>query len=243
LIKTERDSSGEHQSWYERTVVAAPVPAWQGEPDGTKPWKRDAGTAGPLLGIPRRKFNAIPTLVSMSLDDKTFEELVSMWYESLYRFAFSLTRSDADARDLTQETFLRLARKAAQIEDKSRCKSWLFSTLYRAFVDARRWLNRYQHVEVSAADHELPAHLPTAGEGLDAEAARVALLRVDEIFRTPLVLFYLEGHSYLEIADILGVPAGTVMSRLSRGREMLRHLLEDKSNVVPFESLKTQAAS
>jgi RNA polymerase sigma-70 factor (ECF subfamily) len=179
----------------------------------------------------------------MSLDEKTFEELVSMWYESLYRFALSLTHSEADARDLTQETFHRLAKKAGQIEDKSKCKSWLFSTLYRAFVDARRWQNRYQHVEVSTADHELPIHLPPAGERLDADSARAALLRVDEVYRAPLVLFYLEGHSYLEIADILGVPAGTVMSRLSRGREMLRHLLEDKSNVVPFESLKTQAAS
>lgn len=179
----------------------------------------------------------------MSLDDKTFEELVSMWYESLYRFAFSLTHAEADARDLTQETFHRLAKKAGQIEDKSKAKSWLFSTLYRAFVDSRRWQNRYQHVEVSDAEHELPGCLPVTGDRLDAEAARAALMQVDEVYRAPLVLFYLESHSYLEIAAILDIPVGTVMSRISRGRAILRRLMEDKRPATSIEPLKTQTAS
>jgi len=169
---------------------------------------------------------------------------VSTWYESLYRFAFSLTHREADARDLTQEAFHRLAKKAGQIEDKSKVKSWLFSTLYRAFVDARRWEGRYQHVEVGSAEHELPAEPAEAPDRIDACTAREALMRVDEVYRAPLALFYLEGHSYLEIAEILGVPVGTVMSRISRGRTILRRLMQDKiPNVIPFVSLKTQAAS
>jgi len=179
----------------------------------------------------------------MVLDEKTFEEMVSLWYESLYRFAFSLTQHEADARDLTQETFSQLAKKAAQIRDEGKARAWLFTTLYRAFVDSRRWQNRHPHVEVGAVDHELPARQPTAADRIDAETARQALMRVDEIYRVPLTLFYLEEHSYLEIAEILGVPPGTVMSRISRGRDALRRLMEDQGNVVSFESLKAQAAS
>ena len=70
------------------------------------------------------------------------------------------------------------------------------------------------------------------------------LSSADELFRAPLILFYLEDHSYLEIAEILKIPPGTVMSRISRGRAMLRQLMEDKpGNVVPLEtSLKTAAS-
>jgi RNA polymerase sigma-70 factor (ECF subfamily) len=175
----------------------------------------------------------------MVLDDATFEELVGRWYESLYRFAVSLTQREADARDLTQETFHQLARKAGQIRDKTRAKSWLFTTLYRAFVDSRRWRTRHPHVDVEAAGQELPSSLPTAGEQLDAEVVRTALLQVDEVYRVPLVLFYLEEHSYLEIAEILDVPVGTVMSRLSRGRAILRELMVDKPNIVPMKAVQS----
>ena len=164
----------------------------------------------------------------MLLDDATFEEVVNAHYEPLYRFAFTLARSEADARDMTQVVFTRLARKAVQIQDRGRIKSWLFTTLYRAFIDSRRWHTRHPHIEMDSSELDLPASAPDAGERIDAAAARQALMQLDEVFRAPLVLFYLEDHSYLEIAEILGIPAGTVMSRLSRGRALLRHLMEDK---------------
>jgi RNA polymerase sigma-70 factor (ECF subfamily) len=166
----------------------------------------------------------------MTPAEATFEDIVNNNYESLYRFAFSLAQQEADARDLTQETFSQFARKGHQLRDKSKVKSWLFTTLYRAFVDARRWRQRYPHVEVGAADDELPTGQSEAPDHIDGAAARAALLRVDEVFRAPLVLFYLQEHSYLEIAEILGVPIGTVMSRISRGRALLRQLMEDRGN-------------
>ena len=162
----------------------------------------------------------------MTLDTQTFEDIVNRYYEPLYRFAFSLARSEADARDLTQETFHELAAKARQLREVSKAKSWLFTTLYRAFVDKRRRLNRYHEVESGAAEHELPVLEPEAPAKMDAATARAALVRLDETYRAPLALFYLEDHSYLEIAEILGIPIGTVMSRLSRGRALLRELLE-----------------
>src|SRR6266545_6822435 len=81
---------------------------------------------------------AVTDIDCMVLDDATFEEVVNAQYESLYRFAFSLAQREEDARDLTKEAFAQLARKAGQIQDKARIKSWLFTTLYRAFIDTRR---------------------------------------------------------------------------------------------------------
>jgi len=180
----------------------------------------------------------------MDLDNATFEEVVNAHYEPLYRFAFSLAAQEAEARDLTQETFAQLARKAHQIQDRAKIKSWLFTTLYRAFVDSHRQKTRHPHVEVDASEGELPVTLPNAGERLDAALALQALEQVPEVYRAPLTLFYLEQHSYLEIAEILDVPPGTVMSRISRGRALLRQLMEDKPrNIVPFETLKTSVVS
>jgi RNA polymerase sigma-70 factor (ECF subfamily) len=169
----------------------------------------------------------------MNLDDNTFELIVSAHYESLYRFAFSLVNNEADARDLTQEAFAQLARKSATLRDAAKAKSWLFTTLYRAFIDKRRSAVRHPHVEVGAADEELPVAPARAPESADAETVRAALMQLNETFRAPLALFYLEDHSYQEIADILQVPIGTVMSRLSRGRAMLRQMLEDKPRPAP----------
>src|SRR5688572_14969485 len=131
-----------------------------------------------------------PSQDRMVLDDASFEEVVNAQYESLYRFAYSLAQREEDARDLTQETFAQLARKAGQIQDKSKIKSWLFTTLYRAFIDTRRWKTRHPHVEVETADFELPVSLPEGAERVDAATAREALMKVDEVFRAPLILFY-----------------------------------------------------
>ena len=191
----------------------------------------------------QRTFTRPPT--RMTVDDATFEEIVNHHYESLYRFALSLTRREADARDLTQETFSQFARKSHEVRDGSKAKSWLFTTLYRAFVDDRRRHARYTHVGIDEADHELPAG-PTAAtaDHLDAATARIALMQVDEVYRAPLVLFYLQEHSYQEIADILDLPIGTVMSRLSRGRVLLRQLLEDRgTSPVPLATVKTPTSS
>lgn len=175
----------------------------------------------------------------MNLDNNTFEETVNAYYEPLYRFAYSLAHDDADARDLTQETFAQLSRKAGQIQDRTRIKSWLFTTLYRSFIDSHRRRIRHPHVEAEGVLEDLPARTVDAGERLDAASVLKALRNVPEVFRVPLTLFYLEQHSYLEIAEIIDVPVGTVMSRISRGRAALRELMEDPpANIVPLEATK-----
>jgi RNA polymerase sigma factor (sigma-70 family) len=154
-----------------------------------------------------------------------FESVVGRHYESLYQFAFSLTRSEADACDLTQQTFYIWAKKGHQLRDSSKVKSWLFTTLYRDFLEKRRHQTRFPHQELSLVQAELPPVTPSLVNRLDAQQAFEALRRVDEVYQAPLALFYLEDYSYKEIADILGVPIGTVKSRLSRGVTQLRQCL------------------
>jgi RNA polymerase sigma-70 factor (ECF subfamily) len=179
---------------------------------------------------------------SMAVDASTFENAVNSYYESLYRFAFSLAGQEADACDLTQETFQQFARKGDQLRDAAKVKSWLFTTLYREFLDSRRARQRHPQVEMSEVEAELPVSQPDVEVVVDAATARAALAQVEEVFRAPLALFYLGEHSYAEIAKILDVPIGTVMSRISRGRNLLRALLADEVNGkrVPLPLPKTK---
>jgi RNA polymerase sigma-70 factor (ECF subfamily) len=160
-----------------------------------------------------------------------FEKVVAGYYEPLYRFAISLTRSEADACDLAQQTFYMWAAKGHQLRDASKVKSWLFTTLHRAFLVSRRTQTRYPHSELSEAEAHLPVILPEAARRLDAMQAVEALGQVDEVYRAPVALFYLEDCSYLAIADILEVPMGTVKSRMARGLAQLRHIFADSNPV------------
>ncbi len=156
-----------------------------------------------------------------------FEGVVTQYYGSLYQFAFSLTRSEADACDLTQQTFYIWATKGHQLRDPAKVKTWLFTTLHRQFLESRRRLTRFPHEELEAVDCELPVISPAAANSLDTTQVLQALERVDEVFQSPVALFYLEDYAYKEIADILSVPIGTVKSRIARGVGQLQKLLAD----------------
>jgi RNA polymerase sigma factor (sigma-70 family) len=158
-----------------------------------------------------------------------FENLVSCHYQSLYQFAFSLTRDEADACDLTQQTFCIWAAKGHQLRDESKVKTWLFTTLHREFLGTRRKQTRFPHVELDQAAAELPTVPAISLNQLDVSQVLTALGRLDEIYRAPVALFYLQDHSYLEIAEILAVPIGTVKSRLARGLDRLHELLTGKT--------------
>ena len=154
-----------------------------------------------------------------------FESLVARFYAPLYQFAFSLTRAEADACDLTQQTFVVWAVKGHQLRDSSKVKTWLFTTLHREFLDWKRRHTRFPHLELETTEAELPTVAPVNVSGLDIALVLKALARVDEVFQAPVALFYLEDCSYNEIADILGVPLGTGKSRLARGIGQLQKLL------------------
>ena len=117
------------------------------------------------------------------------------------------------------------ASKGHQLRDVSKVKSWLFTTLYRAYLSTYRHATKFPHVELEDAAGEMPSVAPSILADLDGTTVVEALTQVDEVFRAPLTLFYLEELSYKEIADVLDVPIGTVMSRLSRGKAQLRECL------------------
>jgi RNA polymerase sigma-70 factor (ECF subfamily) len=155
------------------------------------------------------------------------EQLVDLYQAPLYRFALGLTGSVHHAADLTQQTFLLWATKGHQLRDGSKVRSWLFTTLHREFLRMRRHDTRHPHTDLDAAEPDLPVVEPEVWSRLDGRTVLEALHSLEEPFRAPLLLFYLEELPYGEIAEALDVPIGTIMSRLSRGKALLRQRLQE----------------
>ncbi len=181
----------------------------------------------------------------MDVDEMDYEQAVALYHEDLHRFALSLARNPDDARDLTQESYCRLLTKSGQVRDRAKVKSWLFTTLYRVFLGWKRHEQRFPHLELTGVENEIPMLTPETVEKMDAGVVLAALQEIDEHHRTPLVLFYLQSLSYREMAEMLDVPVGTVMSRLSRAKAALRAIVTARvtntgvSNVVPLHPQRT----
>ncbi len=149
-------------------------------------------------------------------------DLIGQHYELLYRVSFRLTGSVADAEDLTQQTFLTAQQKFEQLRQTESAKSWLLAILRHHF-----FRNRSRAAKQSVRLESLPEPMSSTSksDGFDSEELQAALNDLAEEFRVPLVLFYFHELSYQEIAAELSIPLGTVMSRLSRGKEHLRRRL------------------
>lgn len=159
-----------------------------------------------------------------------FEEIVSAYYQPLYRFGYSLAQNEHEASDLAQQTFFIFAEKGSSLRDKSKVKSWLFTTLYREFLRRRRKDARINHYEPELLENAGGSVEPQVRRSMDGNLAVEALAEVDAVYREPLSLFYLKDLSYKEIAEIMDVPIGTIMSRLSRGKAQLREIFKRKAS-------------
>jgi RNA polymerase sigma factor (sigma-70 family) len=170
-----------------------------------------------------------------------FAELVDAHYQALFRFGMSLTRDVDRASDLVQETFCIWAAKNSQLRDRSKAKTWLFTTLHREFLSQRRRAAKFSDEPL---DEEKSAAVfapeEDAERQMDGQRALELLGALDESYRAPLALFYLQQHSYKEIAEILDIPIGTVMSRLSRGKEILRQRMSAEPSSAPRNILQIQ---
>ena len=161
-------------------------------------------------------------------NDDGFAREALTYVDSLYGTALRLTRRPADAEDLVQDTYLKAFRAASQFERGTNLKAWLFTILHNTFRNLRRHDVR-SPIDVDsetverAADLMAEAHTPEqllTRATLDADL-QAALDALPDAFRQAVWLRDVEEFSYAEIARILGVPIGTVMSRISRGRRLL----------------------
>ncbi len=166
-----------------------------------------------------------------------FETEALSYLNALYSTALRLTANPADAEDLVQETYLKAFRSSGQFEPGTNLKAWLFTILHNTFLNTRRRAGRESIA--SEADDLESAPQPESVENpeqillrktLDADL-QAALDRLPEIFRQAVWLRDVEDFSYAEIASMLGVPIGTVMSRISRGRRLLHARLTASAGV------------
>lgn len=166
----------------------------------------------------------------------SFQQIVDAHYQGLHRFAVSMCRSDATAQDLVQQTFLQWARKGNTLRDATKVKTWLYTTLYREWLSMARREKKHPEVEFEPDLHSSAPEEDEPAPRVDGATLQRALDQLDPNYRAPLVLFYLKELSYRDIAETLGIPIGTVMSRLSRAKDNLRAILtrfEDSSNILP----------
>ncbi|MEO6443609.1 MAG: sigma-70 family RNA polymerase sigma factor [Gemmatimonadaceae bacterium] len=168
------------------------------------------------------------------------------YMDDVYRFALSLSRNPTDAEDLVQETFLRAFRSWHTFQPGSDARRWLFTICRNAFLRSREKLRH--EVEVDAGDTETLAavrmHAEMLRDGTDyllsridlAPALRTALDELHEPFRSAVVIVDVEDQSYEAASEILGVPIGTVRSRLFRGRRQLQETLRAYARDAGFAS-------
>jgi RNA polymerase sigma-70 factor (ECF subfamily) len=156
--------------------------------------------------------------------DQRFEAEALPHLRSLYGTAYRLTRNAHDAEDLVQETFLRAYRAFDGFTPGSNIRAWLYTIMHRVRLDAfRRSRRSPRTVEMTDEGPSVPAPQDALAQG--GEDLERALAALPEAFRDAVVLRDVEDLSYQEIARVLDVPIGTVMSRIHRGRALLRTAL------------------
>ncbi|OYX53618.1 MAG: RNA polymerase subunit sigma [Micrococcales bacterium 32-70-13] len=171
---------------------------------------------------------------------RLFQEQALPFMDQLYGAAMRMTKNPADAADLVQETFVKAFAAFAQFEQGTNLKAWLYRILTNTFINVYRKKQRdpYQGTIDELEDWQLGgAESATStstrsaeAEAIDrmpASAVKDALQSIPEDFRLAVYFADVEGFAYQEIADIMKTPVGTVMSRLHRGRRLLRELLAD----------------
>ncbi len=157
-------------------------------------------------------------------DDHTgmdIDRLVAEHHQAVYRYAYRLAGSTADAEDLTQQVFLIAQQKLDQLRQPKDARGWLFAILRNSFLRGRQRLAPVSTATLELDIDSIPAEIPDEDD-IDRERLQAAINELPDEFRVVLVMFYFEECSYREIAQSLDMPMGTVMSRLARAKGHLR---------------------
>lgn len=184
-----------------------------------------------------------------------FEREALAHLDAVYRFALALTHDQTEAEDLVQETYLKALRAFGSYEEGTQCKAWLFKILRNTFINRMRVKGREVEMDERIEGLGVPGAFslwssePETAAILSATREQLmgALSRLPPEFREAVELADIEGLAYKEIAEVMGTPIGTVMSRLHRGRRMMRELLEKRqlraSDVVQLVPLQSDGES
>jgi RNA polymerase sigma-70 factor (ECF subfamily) len=189
-------------------------------------------------------------LVLESAADRTlrFERDAIVFMDQLYAAALRYTKNPEDARDLVQDTYLKAFNSFHQFEEGTNLRAWLYRVLTTTFINTYRKDQRRPQLSSGELEDwqlaEAQSHTSDLGKSAEVEALenlpdsdiKRALQEIPEEFRIAVYLADVEGFSYKEIADIVDVPAGTVMSRLHRGRKLLREKLADYAKELGYST-------
>jgi RNA polymerase sigma-70 factor (ECF subfamily) len=161
-----------------------------------------------------------------------FDELMTRYNQAIYRLAYSMVRNHADASDISQETFIRAYRAIGRFDEQYRFYTWLHRIALNLCLNCLKRTSRQKLVPLPGSDTEgewqdLPDPKPSPSDMELQRDLDQALARLPHDQRAVFVLRVKEELSYNEIAKMLGIPIGTVMSRLNRARLKLRELLKD----------------
>lgn len=155
-----------------------------------------------------------------------FDELIARWQQPLWRYARQLAGNDAAADDAVQDVWLRVLRGIARLRDGAKLRSWLFGIAHRVLMDRLR--DQFRRPVLSDGDVDIEDQ-PVDDSALNLEielaALREGLARLPPLEGEVLTLFYLQELSLDEVSQVLGIPVGTVKSRLHRARNLLRRQL------------------
>ncbi|MGE0002503.1 MAG: sigma-70 family RNA polymerase sigma factor [Fimbriimonadaceae bacterium] len=166
-------------------------------------------------------------------DRAAFDSLVSQYEQRAYQYAFRLTRDQDEACDVVADAFVRVYSAVKNFKGKSSFSTWLYRIVSNVYFDRRKRERRHTHLSLDApvgSDESRTLDIADSGDGpeeLAEHGAREdvlnsALNSLPELHRAMLVMFHLEGLSYVEIAEAMDLPVGTVKSRLNRARVALR---------------------
>jgi RNA polymerase sigma-70 factor (ECF subfamily) len=177
-----------------------------------------------------RPVQAARVASASSPDSQTFAAFVRQYEAVLQAKALHLCGNPTDARDLVQDTFERALLKLDRFREGTNAQAWLFTLLHHLFIDRCRSRTRERRADVSVEDVQERVAAPVeedapAWAAIGTEQLRTALARIPEEFRVVYQLHAIEGRSYIEIAERLGIPKATVGTRLIRARRKLRELL------------------